>query len=115
MIIIYSTPTCARCKILAVAFQKAGLEYEEKPLDATVMARCLCETDIWVQAAPLVLDGAVWKFYDDFFDVDGNLKNNWLVELKGVRPRKAGFTGAGGQPSTKKQECSKIWRPKDDI
>lgn len=105
--IIYSTPTCPRCKLLMAAFQKAGIAYEEKPLDATVMARVLCETDIWVQAAPLVLDGVVWIFYDDLFDASGNLKSNWLVELKGVRPHKE-FTGKATN-ETKVQSCSKIW------
>lgn len=105
--IIYSTPTCPRCKLLAAAFQKAGIPYEEKPLDATVMARVLCETDIWVQAAPLVLNGATWHFADDLFDASGNLKANWLVELKGVRPHKE-FSGKATS-ETKVQSCSKIW------
>ncbi|MCK9569005.1 hypothetical protein M0R72_08695 [Candidatus Pacearchaeota archaeon] len=108
MIIIYSTPTCSRCKLLAAAFQAAGIPFEEKSLDASVMARVLCETDIWVQAAPLVLDGYVWHFADDLFDASGNLKANWLVELKGVRPHKE-FGGIGGQPDTKAQSSSKIW------
>jgi hypothetical protein len=108
MITIYSTSVCPRCKILKDAFQKAGIQYDEKPLDASVMARVLCETDIWVQAAPLMLDGAVWHFASDLFDASGNLKANWLVELKGVRPHKE-FGGNGGNPDTKTQSSSKIW------
>ncbi|MCK9571153.1 hypothetical protein M0R72_19545 [Candidatus Pacearchaeota archaeon] len=110
-ITIYTTgPQCSRCKILKEAFWRADIAYEEKPLDASVMARVLCETDIWVQAAPLVLDGYVWHFADDLFDASGNLKANWLVELKGVRPRKE-FGGSGGNGSDiDATKCSKIWR-----
>ena len=108
MITVYSTPTCPRCKLLMAAFRQAGIVYEENILDASVMARCLCETDEWVQAAPLVLDGATWHFADDLFDASGNLKANWLIELKGVRPHKE-FGGIGGQPDTKTQSSSKIW------
>jgi hypothetical protein len=110
MITIFSTPTCPRCQILKEAFQKAGLAYEEKPLDASVMARVLCETDIWVQSAPLVLDGAVWKFQDDFFDSSGKLLPNWLKNLKGIKPKKARFTGKGGKPQEKHVDCKIIWR-----
>ena len=108
--IIYSTPTCPRCKLLMAAFQKADIAYEEKPLDASVMARCLCETDEWVQAAPLVLDGACWFFADDFFDTSGNLKPGWQTTLKGIRPHKE-FSGVGGQPDQVKRASSKIWGP----
>ena len=108
MIIIFSTDNCPRCSLLKDAFQKAQIAYEEKPLDASVMARVLCETDIWVQAAPLVLDGATWHFADDLFDASGNLNASWLVELKGVRPHKE-FGGQGGKPDTKTRSSSKIW------
>jgi hypothetical protein len=109
-IIIYTTgPECSRCNLLKVAFRKAGLEYEEAALDAGIMARVLCETDIWVQVAPLVLDGYVWKFADDFFDASGNLIPKWLENMNGIKPHKAGFTGTS-ETETKKQSCSKIWR-----
>ena len=108
MINIYSTPTCPRCKLLAAAFQKAGVPYAEKTLDATIMARCLCETGIWVQSAPLVLAGITWHFADDLFDASGNLKANWLAELQGVRPREE-FGGIGGQPDQVERSSNKIW------
>jgi hypothetical protein len=60
-----------------------------------------------VQAAPLVLDGYVWHFADDLFDASGNLKANWLVELKGVRPHKE--FGGKAVTETKTQSSSKIW------
>jgi glutaredoxin len=108
---IYSTNDCPRCKILKAAFQEAQIAYEEKTLDATVMARVLCETNIWVQAAPLVLVGSTWYFHDDFFDSSGNLLPKWLENMKGIKPHKAAFTGHATN-DTKRQECSKIW--KDD-
>ncbi len=108
--IIYSTPTCPRCKILAASFQKAGLPYEEGILDAGIIADCLCETGILTVAAPLVKDGACWFFADDFFDKSGNLKANWLAELKGVRPHKE-FSGEGGKGvDVDASKCSKIWK-----
>lgn len=108
--IIYTTgPQCGRCNSLKEAMQKAGITYEEKPLDASVMARCLCETDEWVQAAPLVLDGYVWHFADDLFDASGNLKHDWLKILKGVRLHKE-FSGAGGKVTDiDTSKCGKIW------
>jgi len=107
-VIIYTTGTlCNRCNLLKAAFQKANIAYEEKPLDATIMARCLCETDEWVQAAPLVLDGCVWHFASDLFDASGDLKANWPIELKGIRPHKE-FAGHALNEA-KVQECSKIW------
>ena len=116
MIQIFTTgPGCSRCNLLKEAFWRADIAYEEKPLDATILARCLCETDIWVQSAPLVLDGHVWWFATDFFDSSGNLIPNWLTYMRGIKPQKKEFSGIGGQPSTKKQECGQIWRPKDDI
>jgi hypothetical protein len=105
---IYSTPVCPRCKILKDAFQKAGISYEEKPLDSATIADVLCETGILVQSAPLVRDGAVYFFHDDFFDAFGNLKANWLAELQGGRPHKE-FGGQGGKPDTKTRSSSKIW------
>jgi hypothetical protein len=109
-IIIYTTGNlCTRCNALKIAFQKAGIAYEELNLDRRVVMDCFTDTDIMVQSAPLVRDGAVWKFQDDFFDASGNLKANWLVELKGVRPHKAEFAGRA-KTETKTQSCSKIWR-----
>jgi hypothetical protein len=106
---IYTTGNlCAKCNALKAAFQKAGIAYEEAALDASILAKCLCETGEWVQSAPLVLDGYVWHFSTDFFDSSGNLKADWLVELKGVRPRHE-FAGAGGAPSDKEQKCKSIW------
>jgi len=104
---IYSTPICPRCKTLKAAFQKAQIAYEEKPLDASAIADCLCDTGELVNAAPLVKDGYVWHFADEFFDASGNLKANWLVELRGVRPHKE-FTGKATSEA-KVQECEKIW------
>jgi hypothetical protein len=106
--IIYRTPTCSRCKLLAAAFQKAGIAYEEGELNASIIAECLCDTGELINVAPLVKDGYVWHFYDDFFDNSGNLKANWLVELKGIRPHKE-FGGMGGTPSHKEQKCKSIW------
>ena len=106
--IIYSTPTCTRCKLLVAAYQKAGIPCEEKPLDSATIADVLCETGILVQSAPLVRDDVVYFFHDDFFDSSGNLKSNWLVELRGVRPHKE-FGGIGGHPDTKTRSSSKIW------
>ena len=109
MITIYTTgPQCSRCNLLKDAFQKANLEYQEKPLDATILARVLCETDIWVQEAPLVLNGAIWYFASELFTQPGNLRPNWQEILAGKRPRRAAFTGSASMED-KKQECSKIW------
>jgi hypothetical protein len=88
---------------------KAGIAYEEKPLDATVMARCLCETDEWVQSAPLVLDGAVWIFYDDLF-IGEKLLPDWRKILEGIKPQIKQFGGMGGNPSKKEQICKSIWK-----
>jgi hypothetical protein len=111
MITIYSTKQCPRCKLLAAAFQKAGIEYMESKLNAAIISDCLTDTDEWVTSAPLVKDGHVWHFASDLFDASGNLKSNWLVELKGVRPHKE-FGGIGGQPQKEEQECSQIWGAK---
>ena len=111
MITIYSTPTCPRCKLLMAAFQKAGITYEEGELNAAVISECLCDTDEHVTSAPLVRDGTVWHFASDLFDASGNLKSDWLVELKGVRPHKE-FGGQGGKPDAKIQSSSKIWGSK---
>lgn len=105
--IIYSTPTCPRCKLLMAAFQKAGIPCEESELNAATISECLCDTGKHTTSAPLVKDGACWFFADDFFDAFGNLKSDWLVTLKGVRPHKE-FTGKA-ENETKVQSCSKIW------
>lgn len=107
--IIYSTPTCPRCKLLMAAFQKAGIPYEEGVLDASVISECLTETDEWVTSAPLIRDGACWFFATDFFDLSGNLLKNWRQVLEGVKPRKTAFGGDGGAPSDKEQQCKTIW------
>ena len=87
-----------------------NIEYIEHPLDASTIADVLCDTGEHVMEAPLVKDGYVWHFADDFFDTDGNLKANWLVELRGIRPHKE-FTGKSTSEA-KKQSCSKIWGEK---
>ena len=109
MITIYSTPICPRCKILKDAFQKAGIPYREYQIGSEAISECLCDTGEHVREAPLVKGGHLWFFADDFFDPSGNLKANWLVELKWVRPHQAGFSGSASMED-KKQECSKIWR-----
>jgi hypothetical protein len=107
---IYTTGNlCSRCNALKIAFQKAGIAYEELNLDRKVVMECLTDTDIWVQSAPLVKDGAVWKFVDDFFDASGNLLPGWLANMKGIKPHKARFTGKA-ETETKTQSCSKIWK-----
>jgi hypothetical protein len=109
-IIIYTTGNlCTRCNALKIAFQKAGIAYEELNLDRRVVMDCFTDTDIMVQSAPLVRDGAVWKFQDDFFDASGNLLPGWLANMKGIKPHKAGFAGRA-ETETKKQSCSKIWK-----
>lgn len=109
--IIYTTgPGCGRCNLLKAAFQKAQIAYEEAALDATVIARVLCETDIWVQEAPLVLNGSVWYFASELFVQQGNLRPNWREIISGNRPETKRFTGHASN-ETKKQECSKIWSP----
>lgn len=110
--IIYTTgSTCGRCNALKDAFQKAQIAYEELPLSPSVIADCLCDTGEHIMTAPLVKDGAVWRFHDDFFDAAGNLKSNWLIELKGVRPHKE-FGGMGGQPDQIERSSKKIWGSK---
>ena len=109
MIIIYSTPICPRCKLLKDAFQKAQIAYEEAALDATVLARCLCETDIWVQEAPLVLNGSVWYFASELFIQPGNLRPNWREIISGNRQEMKRFTGKA-TTENKKQACYKIWK-----
>lgn len=109
MITIYSTPVCPRCKLLMAAFRKAQIAYEEKPLDAAIIAECLCDTGILVQSAPLVRDDAVYFFADDFFDSSGNLIPNWRQVMEGIKPPKKEFSGVGGNASEKKQECVRIW------
>jgi hypothetical protein len=108
MITIYSTSVCPRCKILKDAFQKAGIPYEEKPLDSATIADVLCETGILVQSAPLVQDNAVYFFADDLFDSGGNLITDWRKVLEGIRPHKE-FGGLGGQPDENVRSSSKIW------
>jgi hypothetical protein len=109
MLIVYTTgPQCSRCNMLKDAFQKANIAYEEQNMDRQVIMDCLGDTFVMVQSAPLVRDGAAWFMADDFFDASGDLKANWLTVLKGVKPRKGGFTGKA-ETETKKQACSKIW------
>lgn len=108
MITIYSTPACPRCKLLMAAFQQAGTPHKEGELNAATIAECLTDTGEWATSAPLVKDGCVWHFADDLFDASGNLKANWLVELKGVRPHKE-FGGMGGQPDQIERSSNKIW------
>jgi len=115
-ITIYTTgPGCGRCNLLKAAFQKAQIAYEEKPLDAATIADVLCETGILVQSAPLVRDGVVYFFQDDFFDSSGNLIANWWQVLEGIKLPKKEFSGMGGNASEKKQECAAIWGKPDGI
>lgn len=76
-IIVYSTPTCPRCKLLLSELQKAGLPCAEKELDSDVMAECACCTGISVREAPLVQMGTIWLFADDLFGRDNNLLPGW--------------------------------------
>lgn len=80
MITIYSTATCARCKLLMVALMEAGITYEEKSLDAAAIAACLCDTERYVMEAPLVYKDDRWQFANDLFDAAG-LKSNWMEIL----------------------------------
>ena len=77
MIIVYSTPTCPRCKLLLAELQKAGLPCTEKELDSAIMAECACCTGISVREAPLVQIGAIWIFADDLFDRNGKMLPGW--------------------------------------
>lgn len=77
MIIVYSTPTCPRCKLLIAELQKAGIPCREKKLDAEVMAECACDTGISVREAPLVQIGSIWIFANDLFDRNGQLLSGW--------------------------------------
>jgi glutaredoxin len=76
-VIVYSTPTCPRCKLLISELQKAGIPCTEKKLDSEVMTECACDTGISVREAPLVQIGAIWLFANDLFGRDNNLLPGW--------------------------------------
>ena len=76
-VIVYSTPTCPRCKLLLAELQAAGIPCTEKELNPEVMAECACCTGISVREAPLVQIGTIWLFADDLFGRDNNLLPGW--------------------------------------
>lgn len=76
-VIVYSTPTCPRCKLLIAELQKAGIPCREKKLDAEVMAECACCTGISTREAPLVQIGSIWLFANDLFGRDNSLLPDW--------------------------------------
>lgn len=78
--IIYSTPSCPRCKMLGEALRASGVPYEEKPLDVPTMTECACDTGISIREAPLVHVGDRWIFASDLFDRAGLLPG-WKVML----------------------------------
>lgn len=75
--IVYSTPTCPRCKLLISELRSAGVPCVEKELDPDIMAECACCTGISVREAPLVQMGTIWLFADDLFGRDNNLLPDW--------------------------------------
>lgn len=76
-VIVYSTPTCPRCKLLISELQKAGIPCTEKEFTPDVMAECACDTGISTREAPLVQIGAIWIFANDLFGRDNNLLPKW--------------------------------------
>ena len=76
-IIVYSTPTCPRCKLLISELHAAGIPCTEKELNPDVMVECACCTGISVREAPLVQIGAIWIFADDLLDRNGKLLPGW--------------------------------------
>jgi hypothetical protein len=109
MITIFTTgPQCTRCTALKAAFQKAGLEFDEQPLDAAVIADVLCDMGEHITVAPIVKYGDRWV--TDFFDAAGNILPDWLENMQGDKPAKAGFTGTGGKPQETLMDCEMIWR-----
>ena len=81
-VIIYSTPTCPRCKFLVSELRKIGLPCREMPLDGDALSRCLIETDRWVTEAPLIEFDGGWYFAGDVFDRDGKLLPNWDEQFR---------------------------------
>jgi glutaredoxin len=76
-IIVYSTPTCPRCKLLISELQKAGLPCSEKEFTPEVMAECACCTGVSTREAPVVQIGSIWIFANDLFDRNGQLLSGW--------------------------------------
>ena len=83
-VIVYSTPTCPRCKLLLAELQAAGIPCTEKELNPEVMAECACCTGISVREAPLVQIGTIWLFADDLFGRDNSLLPDWRRDF-GIR------------------------------
>lgn len=79
--IIYSTPSCPRCKTLVAALHAAGIPYEEKPLDTECRVDCACATGILVREAPLVYADGKWIFANQLFRSDGSLLPGWKEML----------------------------------
>lgn len=79
--IIYSTPSCPRCKALVAALHAAGIPHEEKPLDTECRVECACSTGISVREAPLVYANGKWIFASDLFDRSNHLFADWKEML----------------------------------
>lgn len=75
--IIYSTPSCPRCKMLEEALRASGISYEERPLDVAAITECACDTGISVREAPLVHADGNWFFANQLFNPDGSLISEW--------------------------------------
>ena len=81
MITIFSTPTCPRCRLLATALRRNGIDYNEQPLDAGPISSCLCDTGQWITEAPLVHVEKKWLVARELFDDAGSLVTGWREVL----------------------------------
>jgi len=99
--IIYHTPNCPRCKLLAVAFQKAGIPYEEENLSEmspAEKASYICDIGGYPMSAPIVKNGNHWFTSEDSIE-----------DILADRRETKVFSGIGGQPDRVERSSSKIW------
>jgi glutaredoxin len=80
MIVIYSTPTCPRCKLVSAKLHEWGIPHEEKSLidiSAEDMTDCIIDLGCVPMSAPVVRSGYSW-YADVSLFPDGKLDEGKL-------------------------------------
>jgi glutaredoxin 3 len=110
-LMIYSTGSCPRCKILKDAFQKAGLEYTEADMATSESRASMMTGGCFSLSAPVLQVGEEVYGPDQLFDSSGNLLAEKLrLVLDGQVPKWKEFSGDGGRPQERLMDCKIIWR-----
>ena len=61
-IILYSTKTCPKCRIVKIYFEKLGIKFEEKNIEDTDVSADLIMKNIAILSAPMLeIDGVIYQ------------------------------------------------------